>query len=65
MTIRAVREAKKLRQVDVCSEGPLSLATLRTAEKFGAHAVSRESLERIAKVLGVPAEDLLAGEMPR
>lgn len=53
--IRVARERAGLRQIDVASKAHLSLTTIGLAEKGLATA---RTIERIAKVLRVTADDL-------
>lgn len=61
--IRAVRERAGLTQIDVCFKARVSPATLRHAEKWGASAVTEETLRKIARALGVELEELQAVEV--
>jgi len=62
--IRAVRNRLGLTQVDVCAKARVAPATLRHAERWGAAAVSAESLRRIASALGVEVSELAAEAQP-
>jgi transcriptional regulator with XRE-family HTH domain len=61
--IRVLREAKRLARLDVQRLTGISEATIARAERGG--VVSRRTAERLAVVLGVPADDQLPGDHRR
>jgi transcriptional regulator with XRE-family HTH domain len=56
--LRALRESRDLRQLDVCIRTGLSPATVWRAEQPGGGGVSEQSRLRIAQCLGVSPSEI-------
>jgi transcriptional regulator with XRE-family HTH domain len=60
--LRALRESRDIRQLDLVIRTGLSPATVWRAEQPGGGGVSEESRLRIAQCLGVPASEIFGPE---
>jgi transcriptional regulator with XRE-family HTH domain len=56
--IREARQRAGLTQLKLCAKADLSIKTLAMAERWGALAVSRDSLRKIATAIGLSEDDL-------
>jgi len=59
MNIREIRRSKGITQQALAYRAGVSLSNLERAER-GSHETSRENLKKIARVLGVKVDELLA-----
>jgi transcriptional regulator with XRE-family HTH domain len=63
--IREARQRAGLTQLKLCAKADVSIKTLAMAERWGARAVSRDSLRKIAVVLDVPPEQLTGEDVAK